>query len=155
MSVKIIIYIVVGIGYFVYNIYKKTNAAKPAVQPDDYLDEEEEVYEPETSSASGSYKTIEDIINDLNDKGQAKVQPVVERAVNEGVDNPERTLKEVREEREEVERIQREFELRRKAALKKVQGKVHGKVRDSRRRKSTFNLRKAVLYRAVMERPKF
>ena len=148
MEFKVIMYIVLGVGYFIFNIYKKSKAPQPENEPNDYL-EEDDVYEAEPSGG-GSYKTIDDIINNINGSGgtKSKKEPV-SRVINEGVDNPERTLRELREEKEEVERVQYEAQLKKTNAYGTVPST------KSKKRKSKFDLRKAVLYRAVMERPKF
>lgn len=153
MEPKVIMYIVIGVGYFIYNIYKKINAPQVESKTDEY--EEDGGFESEAqpqSTGGSSYKTIDDIISDLNNHGhiQSKKEPV--HAVKEVVENPERTLSELRQEKEEVERKQREVILN-NASVFNTSHPENGK--KSKKRKVKFDLRKAVLYRAVLERPKY
>jgi hypothetical protein len=155
MELKFIIYIVLGVGYFIYNIYKKVNGPTSEQQIEDSREEQlTEEYEQAPTQEKSSYKSIDDIINDLHDQGYAKSkhqQPPV-RVINEGVDNPERSLAELREEREEVER-QKELSASKLSSKTGAAGILPGI--KSKKRKVKFDLRKAVLYQAVMDRPKF
>jgi hypothetical protein len=155
MEFKVILYIVIGVGYFIYNIYKKVNAPQKKSKSVEY---EQEEYHPEPANTGGGYKTIDDIINDLNAKGNAssKITGSNERVINEGVDNPERTLREIREEKEEIERIQKVEEQRqREMSASFIASEARKAKRAKTQKKVKFDLRKAVLYRAVLERPKF
>lgn len=163
-DIKTVMYVVFGVGYFIYNIYKKVKTPASESNPRQVDRSHEEEYEEdpvvEKESASGGYKTIDDIINDLNKQGHITEQKREVHVVNEGVENTEPIAQEFKEEAAEFnpefkQELKEEFERKtlKKDFFPAKKSSLKGKRKV--RKKVKFDLRKAVLYRAVMERPKY
>jgi len=152
MEPKVILYIVVAIGYGIYKIYKRVKT--PQVEKKTYQPQSESkldyVEEPSQESQSG-YKTIDDIINDLNSHGKVKPQQKATPATQKRAQTSKDIAQEIEQEYNEVKSQQKSVSSHLNTSKKLVPSKRV----ISKKKEVKFDIRKAVLYRAVLERPKF
>ena len=155
MEFKVVMYVVIGVGYFLYNLYKKTKS--PPVKKSEVDDSEDELedVDPGDRSVEGirqqSYQTIDDIVRDLRQQGHVRSS-----------ENQQEVFKSDNKEADDTFDTQNESGAPSNTSVKSTDEiPVKPSVQDSgykprtRKKRVRFDLRKAVLYRAVMERPKY
>jgi uncharacterized membrane protein YebE (DUF533 family) len=153
MEPKVILYIVVGIGYFIYNIYKKVKAPQVENTKSKHAEEPVNYSEDSSQGDQGGYKTIDDIISDLNSHGHVKSKEK-QKASTEVQERGQPSANIARE----IEREYEDVKSQRKSMSSQVNTAKKSKPSKrvvSKKKKVKFDLRKAVLYRSVLERPKF
>ena len=155
MEFKVVMYVVIGVGYFLYNLYKKTKSPPVKKSEVDYSEDELEDMDPGDRSVEGirqqSYQTIDDIVMDLSQQGHVR-----------SAEKQQEVFKGDNKEADDAFKTQNESGASSNISVKSTDDtQVKSSVQDNgykprtRRKRVSFDLRKAVLYRAVMERPKY
>ncbi len=155
MEFKVVMYVVIGVGYFLYNLYKKTKSPPVKKSEVDYSEDELEDMDPGDRSVEGirqqSYQTIDDIVMDLSQQGHVR-----------SAEKQQEVFKSDNKEADDTFDTQDESGASSNISVKSTDDtQVKYSVQDNgykprtRRKRVSFDLRKAVLYRAVMERPKY
>jgi hypothetical protein len=166
---KVIIYLIIGVGYLIFNFYKKLNVPKePTKTPPPRPQGQQQ---PRNTPQQEQQKSIEDILKELTREDDDVFTKPEEKPITqeEFIDTPPPRYESVERGYEDIERknrIEEQEALLRKAekAEKKAQKKSQyeiGQISDFRydeevkkKKKLQFNLKEAVKQRAILDRPK-
>ena len=152
MELKVIVYVLAGIGYLVYNLYRKLNV--PPQHPDSGAIE----HDPEEVKAP-KYRSVEDLIREIKQQEQEVEQRVVSRKTNKDVDEvaaPEQqeqanvAVLSVPLRSKENPKI---GQIKRPKHLDSIHLFDYNKKQSKRKSVNGFNLRNAIIYDAILKRP--
>ena len=164
MEFKVIMYVLIGIGYVVYNLYKKLNVPPPSKKEQDYSDSDE----IEREVKAPVFKSAQEIIEEIRqqNKSASGTSTPEEKAVkerqppvfDEGVQNGEEETAKLLKEQERLLAIANR-EGRGKKEKTNHLDSIHlfdyDKDKKLSRKKRKIDLKQAMIYDVVFNRPRY
>ena len=163
MEFKVVFYVIVGVGYLIYNLYRKLNVPPQSQMDMDAGYESDEIEADVPDVKAPQYKSVEDLLREIKQQEQKLARPEqkvnvektreMESAANESKSPIPHAAEVVPVPESKPETLIGEIETGKHLDL--IHLFDYDQKGSKRKGKSVMNLKQAIIYDAILKRPQF